>query len=100
MYILEGFGVLFRDHIFPHASRRIGGSMKFSSLAIIKLCGLLLITVAADGQTLSCNNWYFGDGPNGLRFTRVTNAPSVVTNKTNPFGAGGSSVASDHDNAN
>src|SRR5690349_15617389 len=54
----------------------------------------------AQTTTLARHTWYFGDGPNGIRFNRVTNVATQLSNKANPFGTGGSSVASDHDNAN
>jgi len=60
----------------------------------------MLACFAGQAQTLSGHNWYFGNGPRGLKFNRVTHAGSVVNNKANPFGTGGSSVASDKDNAN
>lgn len=78
--------------------------MKFFSTALLTrlscLSALILVSVSGEAQTLARHNWYFGNGPGGLKFNRVTNVATAVTNKANPFGTGGSSVATDHDNAN
>src|SRR5689334_11930948 len=64
------------------------------------LFGLVLLTVNGQAQTLARHTWYYGNGPRGIKFNRVTNVATLLNNKANPFGTGGSSVASDHDNAN
>jgi gliding motility-associated-like protein len=74
------------------------GISKFYKL--LGLAGLLLVTIASEAQTLARHNWYFGNGPQGIRFNRISNSATIVNNKANPFGSGGSSVASDHNNAN
>ncbi|NJN41683.1 MAG: hypothetical protein HC811_05045, partial [Flammeovirgaceae bacterium] len=51
-------------------------------------------------QGLDKHNWYFGNSPTGIRFNRVNNTPSIVSNQANPFGTGGSAVATDPSNAN
>jgi gliding motility-associated-like protein len=63
---------------------------------------LVLSSWLGEAQTLSRHTWYYGNGPTGLRFNRVTNAATQLNNKANPFsvGGGGSSVASDHHSAN
>lgn len=51
---------------------------------------------AADGisqQNFARHNWYFGNTNQGIRFSRSTSQPSLVTNKVIPFGTGGSAVA-------
>jgi gliding motility-associated-like protein len=62
--------------------------------------GMLLLSFESFGQTLSKHNWYFGSTQNSIRFNRVTNAPTLITNKATPFGNGGSAVATDPGNGN
>jgi len=62
--------------------------------------GMLLLSFDGFSQTLSKHNWYFGTTQNSIRFNRVTNVPTLVTNKAVPFGAGGSAVATDPGNGN
>jgi gliding motility-associated-like protein len=52
------------------------------------------------GQTLAKHNWYFGSTQRSIRFNRVTNVASLVTNKAVPFGTGGSATATDRGNGN
>lgn len=61
---------------------------------------LLLTGVESYGQTLAKHNWYFGSTQRSIRFNRVTNSASLVTNKAIPFGAGGSAVATDRGTGN
>lgn len=51
-------------------------------------------------QTLTKHNWYFGNTQRSIRFNRVTNAASLITNKAVPFGTGGSAVATDRGTGN
>lgn len=51
-------------------------------------------------QTLTHNNWYFGNSADGIRFNRSNNTATAVTNQATPFGTGGSAVASDPATAN
>ena len=51
-------------------------------------------------QNFSGYNWYFGNSPQGVRFSRSSNTPSLVNNMATPFGTGGSAVASDQLNGN
>jgi gliding motility-associated-like protein len=51
-------------------------------------------------QNFSGHNWYFGNSNKGIRFSRSDNSASLVSNKANPFGAGGSAVATDPLNGN
>lgn len=51
-------------------------------------------------QTLTKHNWYFGNTQRSIRFNRVTNAASLVTDKAVPFGTGGSAVATDRGSGN
>ena len=71
----------------------------------LKIRGVLVLVcllLVADGvaQNFSQHNWYFGNGVQGIRFSRTDNSPSLVTNQFTPFGAGGSAVATDPTNAN
>lgn len=72
--------------------------------AFIKQWGwlTLLCWCAAAGwsQTLERHTWLFGNSTSGVRFNRVDNTPTLITNKAVPFGTGGSSVATDPANAN
>ncbi|MEI9918312.1 MAG: gliding motility-associated C-terminal domain-containing protein [Bacteroidota bacterium] len=51
-------------------------------------------------QTLAKHNWYFGSTQRSIRFNRVTNVASLVTNKALPFGNGGAATATDRGNGN
>lgn len=63
--------------------------------------GMLLLTgFESYAQTLLKHNWYFGNTNRSIRFNRVTNAPTLITNKAVPFGTGGSAVANDRSNGN
>src|SRR6188768_2267583 len=66
------------------------------STKIYRLVFFLALTLPAwvTAQDFSGYNWYFGGGNTGIRFSRSTDAPSVVTNKF-PLGIGGSAVATD-----
>jgi gliding motility-associated-like protein len=63
--------------------------------------GMLFLTgIESYAQTLAKHNWYFGNTQRSIRFNRVTNVASLVTNKGVPFGTGGSAVATDRGNGN
>ncbi|HMJ67284.1 MAG TPA: gliding motility-associated C-terminal domain-containing protein [Cyclobacteriaceae bacterium] len=65
--------------------------------------GMLLLTGVesyAQTNTLAKHNWYFGNTSRSIKFNRVTNAASLITNKAVPFGIGGSAVATDRGNGN
>src|SRR5882757_7833340 len=51
-------------------------------------------------QTLAKHNWYFGSTQRSIRFNRVTNVATLVTNKATPFGNGGSATATERGNGN
>lgn len=71
-----------------------------SFLVYVGLGMLLLTSLNGYSQTLRKHNWYFGSTQNSIRFNRVTNDPTLVTNKAIPFGTGGSAVATDPGNGN
>ncbi|MGC1243594.1 MAG: PKD domain-containing protein [Chryseosolibacter sp.] len=60
----------------------------------------LLTAEALHAQNFSGHNWYFGNSNLGIRFGRSTNSAALITNKANPFGVGGSAVATDPINGN
>lgn len=62
---------------------------------------VILVTVvsSATGQNFSGHNWYFGNSPNGIRFSRSDNSATLINNKSN-LGTGGSAVASNRTNGN
>ena len=60
---------------------------------------LNLLALTGFSQNLERYNWYFGNSTQAIRFNRTSTLPSIVT-KAAPFGAGGSSTASDPLNAN
>ncbi len=102
MYILGGFGVLISEE-----TRRGFGSIGMRNHIrrfIVNVgLGVLLLTsfhVHAQTTTLAKHNWYFGNTSRSIKFNRVTNVPSLVTNKAVPFGNGGSAVATDRTNGN
>ncbi|MFN8340097.1 MAG: PKD domain-containing protein [Cyclobacteriaceae bacterium] len=51
-------------------------------------------------QSLSRNNWYFGNSTSGIRFNRVTGKATLQPGKATPFGTAGNATASDPSNAN
>jgi len=57
----------------------------------------LLLPVLLSAQNFANYNWYFGNSPQGVRFSRSTNTASLVSTHT-PLGTGGSAVASDQTN--
>lgn len=70
-------------------------------LLILVGLGISLFTALdIHAQTLAKHNWYFGNTQRSIRFNRVTNQPSLITNKATPFGTGGSAVATDRGNGN
>lgn len=61
----------------------------------------LFSTCLANAQELSRHNWYFGNSTRAIRFDRTTNAAELINKNLNqPFGIGGSGVATDHTNRN
>ncbi len=62
---------------------------------IILIAGSIFFALESQAQTLSQNNWYFGNSVNGVRFNRSTKIPKLVTDQAVPFGTGGSAVATD-----
>jgi len=70
-------------------------------LLILVGLGMSLFTgIDSSAQTLAKHNWYFGNTQRSIRFNRVTNVASLITNKAVPFGAGGSATATDRGNGN
>ncbi|HEY4653792.1 MAG TPA: PKD domain-containing protein [Cyclobacteriaceae bacterium] len=57
-------------------------------------------SLSLHGQNYSSHNWYFGNSPLGIRFSRGDNSASLYTNQATPFGNGGGAVASDPTNGN
>ncbi len=60
----------------------------------------LFFVSQASGQDQTDQNWYFGNGPRGIQFTRPGDTARLVTRPTasitaNNFGTAGSAVASD-----
>ena len=60
----------------------------------------LLTSGLVSAQNFSGHNWYFGDSNQGIRFNRATHSAALTSNKANPFGMGGSAVATDPLNGN
>jgi gliding motility-associated-like protein len=58
---------------------------------------LLLLPATLTAQNFSNYNWYFGNSPQGVRFSRSNNTASLVST-TVPLNTGGSAVASDQIN--
>src|SRR4051812_17714251 len=87
--------------IFRPAKWYIVNRTSYVTMLIIVGLGLSLFS-AIDGyaQTLAKHNWYFGNTQSSIRFNRVTNVASLVTNKAVPFGVGGSATATDRGNGN
>jgi gliding motility-associated-like protein len=73
----------------------IRGLLIFVGLGISLLTG-----IHSHAQTLAKHNWYFGATQRSIRFNRVTNVATLVTNKAVPFGPGGSATATDRGNGN
>jgi len=74
--------------------------MKMLSTKLLRSVLFVLLPLGAMAQGYSGYNWYFGNGPQGIRFSRADNSASLVTNQATPFGTGGSAVASDQVNGN
>src|SRR5690242_2224935 len=66
-----------------------------NTVRVLSLIIGFLMPVGLIAQNFSAYNWYFGNSPRGLRFSRSDNSASLVTNQFTPFGQGGSAVASD-----
>lgn len=81
--------------------KRIFMRKSLSAFVIPPLFLLILIQAnLAFAQQYQGHNWYFGNSPSGLRFSRSDNSATLVNNQRTPFGTGGSSVASDPVNGN
>jgi hypothetical protein len=61
---------------------------------------VVMVPLGAMAQNYSGYNWYFGNSPNGVRFSRSSNTASLLTNQATPYGTGGSAVANDQLNGN
>ncbi len=72
---------------------------KRETILVLKIVAFFFILLAgavdAYSQNLAQHNWYFGNSVNAIRFNRATNKPYTVTDKSIPFGTGGSAVATD-----
>lgn len=65
------------------------------------LCFVLVTARSGQSQDLSRHNWYFGNSTHAIRFDRTSNTAEEITKSLNqPFGIGGSAVATDHTNRN
>lgn len=74
--------------------------IKFLKIRVVVVMVCLLSGVDGIAQNFSQHNWYFGSGARGIRFSRTNNSPSLVNNKSTPFGTGGSGVATDQSSGN
>lgn len=74
--------------------------MKMLKTKLLPAILLALLPMAVMAQGFSGYNWYFGNSPNGIRFSRSTDSATLVSNQAVPFGTGGSAVASDQVNGN
>jgi len=74
--------------------------MKMLRTNLLRSFLFALLPFGVMAQGFSGYNWYFGNSPQGLRFSRSDNSASLVTNQATPFGTGGSAVASDQVNGN
>jgi len=72
--------------------------MKMLKTKLLRSLFFVLLPFSALAQGYSGYNWYFGNGPQGIRFSRSDNSASLVTNQATPFGTGGSAVASNQIN--
>lgn len=69
----------------------------WSFLTALIILPELSFSQATTGQSQGYTgyNWYFGNSPNGIRFSRSDGSATLVTNQAAGFGTGGSAVASD-----
>ncbi len=74
--------------------------MKMLKTKLFRFLLLVLMPLGAMSQNFSGYNWYFGNSPQGIRFSRSDQSASLVTNQATPFGTGGSAVVSDQLNGN
>lgn len=99
MNVLELFPRMFDCKLLP--VKRMFMRKSLSAFVIPPLFLLFLIQANhAFSQQYQGHNWYFGNSPSGLRFSRSDNSVTLVNNQRTPFGTGGSSVASDPVNGN
>lgn len=74
--------------------------MKMLKTKLLRSFLLAMLPVGVMAQSFSGYNWYFGNSPQGIRFSRSDNSALIVNNQATPFGTGGSAVASDQVNGN
>ena len=74
--------------------------MKMLITKLLRSFLVVMLPLGVLAQNFSGYNWYFGNSPQGVRFSRSSNTPSLVNNMATPFGTGGSAVASDQLNGN
>jgi large repetitive protein len=99
LYTFVGFG-RFKVGINSHA-RKTGEIDGMHSRKYLFILFFILSFPFAQGQDLSQHNWYFGNSTHALRFNRTTNAAELISKSLpQPFGVGGSAVATDHTNRN
>jgi hypothetical protein len=100
MYNLVDFGVLKSGKnwaltVTVRMSNRIRNFLVYAGVGMLLLTG-----IESYAQTLAKHNWYFGNTSRSIRFNRVTNVASLISNKAVPFGQGGAAVATDRTNGN
>jgi PKD repeat protein len=74
--------------------------MKMLITKLLRSFLVVMLPLGVMAQNFAGYNWYFGNGPDGVRFSRSSNTPSLITNGATPFGTGGSAVANDQLNGN
>ena len=74
--------------------------MKMLITKLLRSFLVVMLPLGVMAQNFSGYNWYFGNGPDGVRFSRSSNTASPITNGATPFGTGGSAVVSDQLNGN
>jgi len=74
--------------------------MKILITKLLRSLLVLMVPLGVTAQNFSGYNWYFGNSPEGVRFSRSSNTASTTNNMATPFGTGGSAVASDQLNGN
>jgi hypothetical protein len=74
--------------------------MKMLKVKLLQVIVFALLPLGVMAQGFSGYNWYFGNSPQGIRFSRSTDSAALVNNQAIPFGSGGSAVASDQVNGN
>ncbi|HTE29204.1 MAG TPA: hypothetical protein VK666_02435, partial [Chryseolinea sp.] len=66
--------------------------MKRLKTNLLRTLLLAFLPLGLLAQNFSGYNWYFGNSPQGVRFSRSTDSATLVTNQSVPFGTGGSAV--------